>query len=167
MQVIPAAIPSAPNPLSPQQAAALQAIWASSGSAKITLATGTLLWHGGTVANAARLSNTSALWCTKDPSKATSYDKWAVEDAKRNVVTAHRLELDVLQPLEMADFGCLSLQQFTIDHCNSSHDAMKAALQAWCLQSSFDGVVNLNRVESEVVICNPSTVLNVISVVDL
>jgi hypothetical protein len=159
--------PALPIPLSSQQASALQAIWASAGSVQIPLATGTLLWHGGTIPNGAALLNTKALWCTRDPNKATRYDNWAVDDAQRKVMSAHRLELSLKRSLLMADFGSLSLQQFTMDHCKESHNAMKAALQAWCLQGGFDGVVNLNGGASEVVVCRPMTELTVVSSVKL
>lgn len=160
---VPPAIPPAPNPLSPQQASAILAIWASTGSVEVTLDTGTLLWHGGTVATAAGLINTNSLWCTKDPSQATHYDGWAIEDAKRKGVTAHRLELALVRPLKMADFGYSSLLQFTANHCKGSHDAMKTALRAWCLQRGFDGAVNLNSNESEVVVCTPGVDLSLVS----
>jgi hypothetical protein len=61
----------------------------------------------------------------------------------------------------MADFGSASLGQFTMNHCKNSHNAMKAALRAWCLQGKFDGVVNLNGDASEVVVCRPMTELTV------
>lgn len=156
-----------PTPLSPQQASALLAIWSTTGNVEVTLPAGTLLWHGGTIPNAAALLNTHALWCTRDPDKSTQYDGWASDDAKRKGVTAHRLELALPRPLCMADFGRMSLQQFTMNHCKSSHNSMKAALRAWCLQRGLDGVVNLNGDASEVVVCRPVTELAEVSTVQL
>lgn len=158
---------AAPSPLSNQQASALLAIWASTGSVEVTLDGGTLLWHGGTVSNAEALRNSHALWCTRDPNKSTFYDAWACDDAKRKGVTAHRLELTLQRPLRMADFGYSSLQQFTMNHCKGSHGTMKAALRAWCLQRGFDGVVNLNKEASEVVICRLVTELTLVASVQI
>lgn len=158
--------PVAVNPLSAQQAAALQAIWASAGSLEVTLAAGTVIWHGGTVPSAAALLDAVALWATSDQNSSTHYDAWAIGDAQRTGKTAHRLELSLRRPLRMADFACLSLQQFTMQHCRS-HDGMKAALRAWCLQQGFDGAVNVNRVQYEVVICRPATELDEVVSVQL
>lgn len=39
---------------------------------------------------------------------------------------------------------------------------MKAALRTWCLQKGFDGAINLNGEQSEVVVCRPASDLEIV-----
>lgn len=39
---------------------------------------------------------------------------------------------------------------------------MKAALRTWCLQKGFDGEINLNGEQSEVVVCRPASDLEIV-----
>jgi hypothetical protein len=39
---------------------------------------------------------------------------------------------------------------------------MKTALRAWCLQKGFDGAINLNGEQSEVVFCRPASDLEIV-----
>lgn len=154
-------------PLTNAQSSALLAVWAVTGSRVTTFQAGTQLWHGGTIASSNDLDNTKAIWCTYAQANASDYDNWAIGDAQRKGVTAHRLTLELRRPLKIADFGRASLNSFTQKHCNFNHDAMKAALRAWCLSQGFDGVVNLNGDPFEFVVCQPADALSILSSVQL
>jgi hypothetical protein len=39
---------------------------------------------------------------------------------------------------------------------------MKAALRTWCLQKGFDGAINLNGEQSEVVVGRPASDLEIV-----
>lgn len=145
---------------------ALTEIWKNSGSASAVLHIGTTLWHGGTIENATDFRNNEALWCTRNAEEKQCYDDWARNDVKCKGL-AYRLELELIQRLQMADFGGQSLHQFTFDLCHTKHDVMKNALRTWCISNDFDGVINLNRGQDEVVICHPNAALSVVSTLKL
>ncbi|GAB2812245.1 hypothetical protein GCM10027276_11410 [Comamonas piscis] len=146
---------------------ALTDIWTKAGGESEMMSMNTKLWHGGTVSNSSDLDDSRALWCTNDPNKANHYDGTAREHGIFAKLPPFRLILVTTRELKLANFGSASLMQFTVQHCNSRHDEMKAALRAWCLAKSFDGIIDINCGQDEVVVSLPGSNLKIVKAIPL
>lgn len=146
---------------------ALTDIWKKAGCKSEMMPINTTLWHGGTVSNASELDDSRALWCTNDLTKANHYDGTAREHGKFAKLPPFRLHLVTTRELKLANLGSASLLQFTVQHCNSRHNEMKFALRAWCLANSFDGVIDINRGQDEVVVSLPRSNLKIVNTTPL
>ncbi len=150
-----------------ERAAALTNIWADSGSQRFSMQRDTMLWHGGTVSKTSELDDSRSLWCTCDPSNANYYDGSARENSQIGGLRPYRLTLATEHSLELANFCGASLLLFTNEYCDYQHNRMKIALRDWCLANSFDGVLNINRGPSEVVVCRPAHNLRIVQAIPL
>lgn len=148
---------------------ALHQIWCDSGSLSYKLAPETEMWHCGTIESFDDINSSRIIWFTKERDKKLFYARSAILDAPHvgDGKKPFCLHVKTTCELEMADFNCQSLSNFTIEHCDSSHAKCKVVLGIWFKKHKFDGCVRTNKDDSEVVLANPKEVISIIEITQL